>query len=252
MIYEIILTEKCNWNCYYCGIPEIQDPQEIQELDEKQIRILTSLRKVSTSKDLFILEGGEIGLVPETVIERVLCVLEGRKIIIDTNGLFIEKGYFEKFYNKIFQVYYHLVEDPCQDQQVKICKDPKILNGIVGEPDCLYNFIQSHPEVFFHYIGVETKNKDFSYSEHKDTFVKIANLKNVNKIYAIHMLNFSTYSQERIEQARNFCSSRKNNVLNLARKQFVKCASKCPTVSVDSVCDKCSTCYRVCLYSKLK
>jgi organic radical activating enzyme len=98
------VTEKCQFNCEYCDIPTIKNPKHFDPV--------LFLRYVDFINDhpfnFITMTGGEPGLLSEVHISLLFTHIV-HPINVNTNGLFIKKGYYEKYKNKIQMLDYHIV-----------------------------------------------------------------------------------------------------------------------------------------------
>lgn len=82
--YEINVTLRCNWDCPYCSMKErIGGKIDI-------LQIIDLIKSVPKGAEL-TLSGGEPGLLPETKLQAILIAAMQRKLVLNTNGLFIKK-----------------------------------------------------------------------------------------------------------------------------------------------------------------
>lgn len=89
-----VLTE-CNWKCSYCEYSRclsIPDENKAIEIFEKHKSTLTHIT------------GGEPGLLSEKFWDHVF---NYKKLGVLTNGLFITKGYYSKYHNRLNHLYVH-------------------------------------------------------------------------------------------------------------------------------------------------
>jgi organic radical activating enzyme len=104
--YVLFLTEKCNLKCFYCDIGQL----EVQRDPDPEL-LYHYFPKINGRDDIvkkFTLTGGEPALAPYEMLEYIFTnIAKCQDIQVNTNGLFIEKGYFEKWYDKIDYVGYH-------------------------------------------------------------------------------------------------------------------------------------------------
>ncbi len=100
MHYHIILTKKCNLNCYYCGGGSDSDPKEIQ------YSVPDLVNFISKDADPIIeFYGGEPLLRIETM-EKIMDTIPGR-FVVQTNGLLLDKvkpEYLEKFHSILVSI----------------------------------------------------------------------------------------------------------------------------------------------------
>lgn len=105
---SLFLTERCNGVCDYCDILGIENLRDI-ELTEENIEYLEYIMKYSNDISL---SGGEVGLLGVDILDVIFYYMKRYKkeVIINTNGLFMEKGYFDRYYLNIKEVKYHIID----------------------------------------------------------------------------------------------------------------------------------------------
>lgn len=101
----IFTTQRCNEKCEYCDIPTIQNPKDM-DLDI-YLRYIDIAQKYYSNIDL---TGGEIGLLDEKTLDIVFDKLK-TPVKVNTNGKFVEKGYYDKYKDKISLLWYHIVRE---------------------------------------------------------------------------------------------------------------------------------------------
>ncbi len=118
----LFLTEECDKNCFYCDIGQIKNQQKPQkDLIYKYFPMVNGLDELFP---VFTITGGEPGLIPKDIIEYIFEeVCDCHKIRVNTNGLFIEKGYLDKYYDKIDWVGYHPNIEVKEDIPLDICDE---------------------------------------------------------------------------------------------------------------------------------
>ena len=90
------VLEECNWTCSYC---EYKSSGIIPD-EDKAIAIFDKHKDKLTH-----ITGGEPGLLSERFWDHVF---NTRSVGVLTNGLFIKKGYFKKYRDKINHLYIHV------------------------------------------------------------------------------------------------------------------------------------------------
>ena len=108
------MTEKCNWNCFYCDFPTINKPSQVDINYLKEI--VPKIKKITDKfKIQMCIEGGELGLVDEEILDYMFIesglVDNQVKWHIATNGLFLKKGYHKKYKENIRSILYHVKPD---------------------------------------------------------------------------------------------------------------------------------------------
>jgi hypothetical protein len=103
---SVFLTQRCDRKCEYCDIGKINNPKDMDlDLFLKYIPYIKERFKPKSIN----LSGGEIGLLSEEVLDVVFKELNG--IRVNTNGLFVKRGYYDKYKDKISEVFYHIIDD---------------------------------------------------------------------------------------------------------------------------------------------
>jgi len=90
------VLKECNWKCSYCeyaGNNHIPDEEEAIAIFDKYKDIVTHIT------------GGEPGLLSDKFWNHVF---NTRSVGVLTNGLFIKKGYYEKYHSKLSHLYVHV------------------------------------------------------------------------------------------------------------------------------------------------
>ena len=151
------ITERCNRKCEYCDVPTIENPKDIDiELFLKYTPI------INNSKIRYItLTGGEPGLLDEEtlkiIFDNISCPVN-----VNTNGTFIERGYYDRWKNRIKLLSYHIIEEV----EHKIdCQ--YILVSHKKNQDFIKRMCKQHPEIEFVIRKYENKKNitDLSFDE---------------------------------------------------------------------------------------
>jgi len=135
--YYVSLTEICNWQCSYCDFPKLNKPKSAPI--ERVLEYFDMLKE-ATGHDQTIeygLEGGEIGILSQDYLDQVFAHDLTETYTICTNGLFMERGYHERYKDKIHYILYHT--------------QPEITNNCII-PDFIYD-----PSIKVEYALVITK-----------------------------------------------------------------------------------------------
>lgn len=93
------VLKECNWTCSYCeykSMGVLPDEENALEIFEKHKDRLTHIT------------GGEPGLLSEKFWTHVF---NYRKVGVLTNGLFIKKGYYKQFHDRISHLYIHVTPE---------------------------------------------------------------------------------------------------------------------------------------------
>jgi MoaA/NifB/PqqE/SkfB family radical SAM enzyme len=109
--WYISLTEKCNWHCSYCDFPTKaeQKPADLEYI----IQTFDAIKKATNADPSieYMLEGGEIGLMSEYDLDKIFHSGLAETYTVTTNGLFMERGYHERYKDKIHYILYHVKPD---------------------------------------------------------------------------------------------------------------------------------------------
>jgi len=150
----IIFTEKCNWKCTYCPNrynrkPAVCTEKTIQQFLPTIYDIFKYIRYT-----LVWQPDGELGTLSPAMIDTIFnCIPLVSNIRLNTNGLFIEKGYFKKYYNRISLVRYHCtreLDQPIQFPEYDL--DPKVVYIMVCHQDnqhLIKKFKEEYPTIRF-------------------------------------------------------------------------------------------------------
>ncbi len=104
--YVLFLTEKCNKDCFYCDIGQLENQKEPDP------SLLYHFFPLINGKDdivkKFTLTGGEPALAPVEMLDYIFdTVCKCHIVQVNTNGEFFRKGYFDRWYEKIHYIGYH-------------------------------------------------------------------------------------------------------------------------------------------------
>lgn len=195
-LFNFIITEVCNWNCDYCAFPQIQltANHTTKEIIDKHIDYINEIID-KINPDVISVQGGEIGLIPEDILEYFFARLN-RKIDVSTNGEFLKRGFHKNpiIKSKVRIIMLHVV-DKIDNYKVDINYDSEIpvVCGIVDinkNPEKVKQFIQANSQIYFEYIDYEHSISEESShidSCYLELFYAIRDLKNVSKS-AIHRI----------------------------------------------------------------
>lgn len=185
MNFNFILTEDCNWDCDYCHFPSVKNPRTTTiEILQRHLPYLKDW-EITGYMDV---QGGEIGLVPENILEYFLETM-GRKMYFSTNGVFLNKKMHlnEKIRPYIKMIQWHVFPNPNGDAYVENIKDKGIIitRGIVhDDADEMIDFLNNNKHLYIEYI-------DFDYSldsvvthdraKYMDLYHKLNHLENISE-----------------------------------------------------------------------
>lgn len=156
-----IAIEECNWDCEYCDFPKIKNPKSTNmEILKKHMpyikEVMDDLGELVVFRDI---SGGEIGLLELELLQYIFTTLDA-KIVISTNGLFMDKGYhldpiLRPYINGLW-VHVHpkpgkfKIDYDYNDDEIFVNK------GIVHDDiDDMIDFIKMNPQIEFNYVEFE-------------------------------------------------------------------------------------------------
>ena len=122
---SLFLTQKCNRKCSYCDIGQIPLSQR-RTLQEDLIETYIPLISQQQIFQNIGLTGGEVGYLDYDILNYILNQLKNKHVVINTNGLFIQR-YFDKFYDLIDMFVYHPT-DEISDNVDRMIDDPKVIH----------------------------------------------------------------------------------------------------------------------------
>lgn len=228
MNFNFILTEDCNWDCDYCYFSGLKRSGGIIRTTTMEIlqRHLPYLKDWQITGYMDV-QGGEIGLVPEDILEYFLETM-GRKMYFSTNGDFLNKKIHlnEKIRPYIKMIQWHVFPNPNGDAYVEDIKDSGIVivRGIVHDnADEMIDFLNNNKHLYIEYI-------DFDYG--LDVEVKHDRAKYLDFYHKLnHLENISEGAKNRIRQRaqekeglRSICQTRNDSVLiDLVNERICLC-----------------------------
>ena len=111
----MVFGEKCNWKCEYCDRPKILEPRnaDFDLIKEYYPRIVKWVKDVPLH-----ISGGETALVDREILDYVFSF--NKKLVVETNGLWFEKGYHSIYNEGIERIIYHCVPELDHDIKHKI------------------------------------------------------------------------------------------------------------------------------------
>jgi len=188
----LFLTEQCNRKCEYCDIARIKKQKSINIfLINKFIPII----KESKWNNI-VLTGGEPTLVKEDVLDYIINELGDKFLKVNTNGLWIKKGYFEKYYDKVDKIQLHPVSE-INEFYDNIIDDKIIYHFPVHKRNIIYlrNFLKRNKDIKIRLAPYDEKyiNNDFSLTtmDFIEIYDIIKNFKNITDDTKILFKNLS-------------------------------------------------------------
>lgn len=172
--YYFSLTEVCNWKCEYCDFTK-KGERKVAPIE--QVLEAFALIKEVTGGDKgieFSLEGGEIGTLSEEYLDQVFNSGLADTYAICTNGLFMERGYHERYKDKIHYILYHVTPDLTDDYNFPVYEvAPNITQHytiVVTKEniDHLDGLLLAHPEKMWlpHIMQPRTEDLEFLAKDH--------------------------------------------------------------------------------------
>lgn len=219
MNFSFILTERCNWNCYYCDFPSIKNPKDT-DID-KINKHMPYISKNIEDNSFIDVQGGEIGLIDINILISFFKYMKDKSVIVSTNGKFLENNYhfIPSIRKKIKEIWWHLCEEP-NGKKFKVDyydKDINIRRGIVSKfLKNLIEMMEKNPQISFDYAELET-SKVSPLEAYK-------NLKNITNL---------------TDRAKNILKSRCNNKITPEI-----CSKFHDTVSIDLVNERILLCHK--------
>lgn len=204
-----IVTEKCNWNCKYCGFPQIPYPKETNlEILSRHLPYIKEI--IDKLGDLLVfcdIAGGEVGLLPLDVLQYFFKTLN-KSMVISTNGLFMDKGYhLDPILRPYIEgIWWHVHPEPngkiyydWNDDEIFINKGITYdnINHIVA-------FCESNPNIQINYVEFEFPIKGENLKKDSDYIYLIKKLEGLPNITenAINILKSRIIEKEGL---RNQC-----------------------------------------------
>ena len=143
--FMVRVLEECNWKCEYCTYKtNNSSPNDLKaiELFEEHKNRLTHIT------------GGEPGLLSDTFWSHVF---SSRKVGVLTNGLFIKKGYYKKYHDRLTHLYIHVVPELNFDISPEVLeviksRDPIVEPSIVVHSkniSLIKNFLDKYKDIEF-------------------------------------------------------------------------------------------------------
>jgi organic radical activating enzyme len=224
--FSIFITEKCNLKCKYCDIPLQKDHLDCnKELLLKYLPILDTY-----DFDCYTLTGGEPGL--SEYVDDFFKIIT-KPVKVNTNGIFFKRGFYEKYYDKIQEVGYHLLKNPGEPvPDSTLLRDKKIILYI---PFDNYNWflipkmIEDNPDIIFNFIPYIRKIKDDSHDRTvtldniKKLYKSICGFKNTQSRSLSILMN--KLDQSVLEPHRKFCmNSNTRYLFDFTRGRIHRCA----------------------------
>ncbi len=112
---SVLSTYKCDEQCNYCNIFKRGIP-DIELTPSLLIELSSIFNQIHSDKETIMLTGGEPGLLSEPYLDMLFEIIPQQQVSIFTNGLFIKKGYSERYKHKIVYHVIHLIGKNDQDK----------------------------------------------------------------------------------------------------------------------------------------
>lgn len=241
IMWNFILTEVCNWNCDYCVFPKKENPQHATKLNiEAHIDYIKDImNKTDPGIQNLMIQGGEIGLVPEDVLVYLFKRTE-RTIDVSTNGEFVRRKYHQHSDIRpwVNRIMLHITE-PIDEYKINLdydITDDKIFMDIGicdvnKDPEKTRMLIISNPEIRFDFVDYEHSVFGnpcrVNSSVYKDLYESIQDLDNV-----------TDFAKERLWK--RYIRHKDTNI----EKQQQICRTLHPSVFIDFVNETIPLCVR--------
>ena len=189
----ILVTEKCNNKCYHCDIPTIKSPKNFTVSNLEKVKNL-----LSNYKNI-VITGGEPGILSRNHLDYLFSALPD-KVEVNTNGLFIKKGYFMKYYSRISRLQYHPVVELTEEIKVPLI-DSKIYYHLPitsKNVTQINDFLIKYPNINFELAMYDSKVP----GDQPDYDLIDLSLPNISK-HSIEVLR----SADNIKNIRKLCSN---------------------------------------------
>ena len=240
-----IVTEECNWKCKYCGFPEIVQPKStnLQILSRHLPYIKEIVDKLGDLLVFCDIAGGEVGLLPLDVLQYFFKTID-RKIVVSTNGLFMEKGYHldPVIRPYIDGIWWHVHPEPKGKIDYDWNDDEIFINKGITHDNAqeMVDFCEANPNIQMNYvefefpIGESLQKND---SDYLYLLEKLEDLPNVTQNAKDILRSRLTEKEGLREQCRDFsqtvvfdlinenillCHRSMNNYIPLNRKNLEK------------------------------
>lgn len=225
---QLMLTDKCNQNCYYCDIND----KNVTKTQEVNLDYIKWIIEKLNEPDLFIeLTGGEIGLctnLPE-VIDFCKQVPTIKKIQGMSNGLV--RSLFPNTVQQ-FDVYYeHLVKDIhgrniIKFHDIPFLKESNAKTVIVSSPETVHSLLEN----FEYYDDMGLFSKYFWHKLFVDRTLQLTHKEDLIELYTKMGSSKSKYYADKLESPidkgkRNVCSKYPwQPVIDVERGKIIHCA----------------------------
>lgn len=239
----ISLTQKCQWKCWYCDHPSIINPQTCSEDDLKQlIDILIELKDIRKDVEI-LLEGGEIGLLDEKLLDLIFYSNVSDKYSITTNGLFMKKGFHNRYKDKINYLLYHVVPEIEFDSEFEYYQNglPIQYTVVVHKNNIqqFQNLLDKNPNCMFLPHFLQPRRNDLNFMN-KDDFKRIYEIiKDKDNVFDFIKLRVKLISEvldrkESLKRLQLSCQKKMTKtIINLPTKKIHRCCVSMNSSSVE-------------------
>jgi len=212
MTFDLVLNESCNYNCFYCTVKNYKNTITKDKLD-KLDWLFTILKKLHNKKLInVVIQGGDIGLVPEETLEYFFQKIYPIKVEISCQDNFFKNKYNEKFKDYYTVLYNHISD-------LDGCISPNIgVTGVVDkDPKKIKDFIDKYGPV--NYIGFENDFSPITIQGIKETIKEFINIIGPNK----QLQDILNISNEELKKRRKECYKAAYVTLSLCSGKIVQC-----------------------------
>lgn len=233
----LLVTEKCNKKCWYCNFPQIKKPKDAPiSLITKYIPYLETF----DSFDFYTITGGEPGLIDPVIFDYLFNTISIHPIRINTNGEFVKRGYFQKYYHYLDIMGLHAtidLEDIPEELVLPFEEFSKVWYYIPIHSQN-YKYIQTYlyryENLQFSLIEFQNKWRDkpkyekyrLTQDMYKEIYDKIYRLPNIADCCKLLFYRLGFQSKTVREQHRHACSiGYIQPVINFATKKIQHCVN---------------------------
>jgi organic radical activating enzyme len=232
-------TEECNWNCPYCGYPNIKNPKTISLDDFKKVS--KWMKPIIDKYQMQIcIEGGEIGLVDESLLDHLFYESgfiehQEHKFHVATNGMFMNKGYHKKYGDLLRSILFHVAPDITSPNITFKRYDESLFKMYYtmvihyGNLDFMEEFIKNNEDIDFtpHIIQPRIDGLDImGLNEYNKIYSMIQNKPNISLglVYRYKYITENFNNTELMRAKREFCCQNyKKFIIDLPNNIIRRC-----------------------------
>lgn len=238
------LTQLCNWRCSYCEFPTLKDPKHVA-MNYLEF-ILPKIKELTYKFEIeHCVEGGELGLLPRSILERFFQSGLSDTYHVSTNGKFLANEYHTLFRRKIHSILYHVVPELHGDNfdfLVYDCYDIPLYYTIVvtrENIELIDSFFDYHSDKLFVPHVLQPRRRD----------IELMNIDYYRRIYDIvkdkknivsgfikrYKYIIDNYESEHFMDARNkiCCNDYSKMMIDYTTKTLIRCCISTETDRVE-------------------